>query len=525
MKVLDSVKSELTVFGQCPEEIAFYKTFGCYLRIMEGQTKGIELIEVADLSSLAWYHQLVFLAKNQQRFVHPYVKRLVDGFRTAENLSLDDVLSVALAVYRSIEADHLYLTEVPVHSSYVVPYIDEFGHFNVEPSGAGIFCAPNGYRWHASMLAGGNFNNIALGLAPSELWSQPFEEYAAVSARLCAQVDAEQIFPEEFNGFMRHVGAVMRPASAVSQWIDEAQLELSEFKPNLLGKYLSKDGLKLAQYMRVDKKVIPYFKIQFLPNRQLDLSFYTLMSVVAGFSVLRSIQAENKTLFYVFDAGAQRDQSQLLTLLLGCLGNEHIKAKVDHWLSNPAAMLEPAVLHAMLKYIFLELVGQLEALARYQYLECSQDQLAGLLEAVLYAMVIRVSGPALKDTNQVEQLVNRLQVSINKIQMPVNDEMPELNLAHIMEELGDDVVEGAPLDLSVLGNEGDAEMNGIPAELGNLDLAMLADEDIDEPMSPGVLAGGGLFTPMTGSSQRHSPASESDAYGSSGHSVPQRSYP
>lgn len=505
MRVLDSVTNELTVFGQRPEEIAFYKTFGCYLRITAGRRKGVELIEVADLTSLAWYRQLVFLVNNQQQFVHPDVKTLVERFHAAESPSLRDVLSVAIAVYHSIERNHLFLTEAPVDSSYVVPYIDEFGHFNVEPSGAGMFRAPDSYRWHASMLAGNDFDNIALGLAPSERWSQPFEEYAAVSARLCAQVNAEQIFPEEFNGFMRHVGAVMRPASAVSEWIDEAQLELSEFKPHLLDKYLSKDGLNLAQYMRFDKKTIPYFKIQFLPNRQLDLSFYTLMSIVAGFGVLRSIKAKNKTLFYVFDAGAQRDQSQLLTLLLGCLGNESIKAKVTHWLSNPGIMFEPAVLHDMLKYISLELVGQLKALARYQYLECSQDQLAGLLEAVLYSMAIRVSGPALGDICQVEQLVNNLRVHINKIQMPVNDEMPELDLAYVMAVLGkDDVVEGAPLDLTVLDDEGDAEMSGSPAAM---------------------LAGSGLFRPMTGSSQCHSPASESDACGSSGCSIPARSCP
>lgn len=426
MLVLESAVRQLSCLGIDSDEIAFYKSFGCYLQKREDNSLPLNEIKQDELSDLAWFHQINQLIQDESRFNLPEVRVYRDAGGSASQYMLN---AAAIAVYNHIQTMH-YLLQRYITHSYVSAYVDKEGHFNVEPSGFSIFQDPVlGSRRHTSILP----LNLALGLGPSELdclYSQQ-AGFGGRVQRYMVQVNANEPSVDSYSHFMQYVSAVL-----YAGLMSDDSLSHSAF-PKARSERVVKDGeTYLARYVQQGDRVIPFMQVNFLPNRQMDTSISNLMRITMAFTQYSNIISENKGLFYLFGEGAHRDESQMLAVLLRCLADTKMCDDVTVFLKLKTEDQTPERLQVMLDALVKNIIIHLEEISQYQLLELSKDQLSQLLEVVIYSQAIRVFKGLVQDQATMSILINDLRRRLYTVDLP---ELVTLDIAPDELDLTDDV--------------------------------------------------------------------------------------
>lgn len=488
MRLYDDVVKDLAGIGLDALAVSFFKSFQPYVRTDSSGRLYVSHLQQADLPQLAWVQKLKALAASG--YIHD---PMLSALSKQTVIKLDQVVTVALKVYDAIQqCGPSALTDIK--HNYYVPYINEQGYFDLEPSGVGMVKSRDGMSyWHASLL----LNNLALGLEPSVLWTDCDEIRLAVPdiARLMAVTASEVIFPEAFNRFMFDVGAIMTTTTDAYDFVCHPT-----FADRIRKKKLRTGDVLLAQYVRSGESLLPYFQIVFNErSRLLDLAGDNLMRILAGYAEFKKIQHQGHQLFYLFGQGPERDQAQMLALVMMGLQDDVIHAHVGQLFLDKSGW-ESCNLRGHLEAIRTQLFLHLKQLAQYQYLELSPQQLGQLLEAVICCQAIRHQAKTMRDMDATQGLLDDISLRLRSVLVESAIDVMDM-VENELETTGHEVVSTHRLPYAVMMK--DEEVMG-----GQDDLSWLMHEDLSALPSSGLFSSR-VSLPVVDSP--HSPHSLSDA--------------
>lgn len=486
MLVYDEAVKPLVRLGARSDELAFYKSFGCYLRQKVDGVMPLVLVESAELKQLAYYHLFQQLIQDREYADLPEVRAYLD----AGDEVFGELFNAALlAVYYQIDRAHGLLRWDIAHD-HVLAYIDELGRFNVEGAGAHIF-RQGEFSWPASMVT----NTVALGLGPSNFWCQCewFQKNDASVARLMSSVGAETPSPDACIQFLTNVDAILVAADAMTF---NPSLAHAEFPLAPNERVVKQGENKLARYINIGRKRVPFMQVGFLPNRLLDMSIDNLMRLMMAFSQYRRIATAQQAIFYIFGEGANRDQSQMLATILECLCRDDIQYLIVKW-ADPQYEWDSLQLTRELSGIIQIIQAQLTHLAEYQAVELSSEQLAQLPEAIIAGHLIRYFSRSVNDTSIIEELVTSIRKHLHTVEQVVPD-LPEEEeqqlftsdmIDEALHELGDQLPFKQQNNVlnPAIGEQSAHGANALLDELVDRDI-VLAFEDDRESQQPPVMA-------------------------------------